>query len=274
MFLIVPKKAINTSPAAPPLAPRMSDQTLTRVPNACDVCRNRKVKCDGGMPCLKCSKCENVCTYSQFHQKRTGERTPVGRNRFQYGTYFSVATDSINLQYENCLLRQQKRLFTALRTMAAVIDDQQASGQPVCTDLCRRSQQDMNDILAKYAPLPDADTPTAFQTQVSPPPSLKKRKYEEAIFDTRPQPTKQSKLAAEIENDPIVQTSQELQSTWFIPGHPQGTGSSFNDPPLPTNQAIEDGQQFQNMFDENNFMDMIDWDASWRHWTEAFLTTQ
>lgn len=66
--------ALKTASAIPDGSPQAP---ASRVSSACDACRNRKVKCNGGMPCARCKRAESVCTYSHLQQKRKGDHTPV-----------------------------------------------------------------------------------------------------------------------------------------------------------------------------------------------------
>lgn len=48
---------------------RKSEASMTSVPRnsrhlACALCRDRKVKCDGGHPCKKCVKAGEICDYA------------------------------------------------------------------------------------------------------------------------------------------------------------------------------------------------------------------
>eukprot|EP01119_Soliformovum_irregulare_P018341 TRINITY_DN5600_c0_g1_i1.p1 TRINITY_DN5600_c0_g1~~TRINITY_DN5600_c0_g1_i1.p1 ORF type:complete len:498 (-),score=65.90 TRINITY_DN5600_c0_g1_i1:77-1570(-) len=62
---------------------------LKRKRSACELCRKRKIKCDGGSPCLTCTKTQNPCVY--IESKRRGPK--VGH--------------ITKLKSENSLLRQQ-----------------------------------------------------------------------------------------------------------------------------------------------------------------------
>ena len=49
----------------------MRDSKRRRIARACDMCRKKKIKCDGKMP--KCSHCENYkteCIFTQVEKKR------------------------------------------------------------------------------------------------------------------------------------------------------------------------------------------------------------
>jgi hypothetical protein len=47
---------------------------LTRTKRACDGCQIRKVKCDGGQPCLSCANTKIACTFSRTVHTRGPRR--------------------------------------------------------------------------------------------------------------------------------------------------------------------------------------------------------
>lgn len=47
---------------------------ITRTKRACDGCQIRKVKCDGGQPCLSCANTKIVCTFSRTVHTRGPRR--------------------------------------------------------------------------------------------------------------------------------------------------------------------------------------------------------
>merc|ERR1712000_391667 len=49
-------------------------QERNRISRACDFCRIKKAKCDGGEPCGKCSRSQTCCTY-KFVRKSSGSQT-------------------------------------------------------------------------------------------------------------------------------------------------------------------------------------------------------
>jgi len=74
MFLITPKSssrrpqrdsAPQTSQESPPVSRPIAKITRARVQKACDRCRVKKIKCDGVVPCLRCSHDEVICVVSK-----------------------------------------------------------------------------------------------------------------------------------------------------------------------------------------------------------------
>ncbi|KIW55471.1 hypothetical protein PV05_04210 [Exophiala xenobiotica] len=49
-------------------------QERNRISRACDFCRIKKAKCDGGEPCGKCSRSQTCCTY-KYVRKSSGSQT-------------------------------------------------------------------------------------------------------------------------------------------------------------------------------------------------------
>lgn len=56
-FRVILPTSRKRSPPPPPLPRR------TRVSSACDACRARKIRCNGGTPCMTCQKSDSICTY-------------------------------------------------------------------------------------------------------------------------------------------------------------------------------------------------------------------
>lgn len=45
--------------------------TLTPLPQACDMCRKKKIKCDGKLPaCTHCINYKTECVFTQVEKKR------------------------------------------------------------------------------------------------------------------------------------------------------------------------------------------------------------
>ncbi|KAI9820577.1 MAG: hypothetical protein M1827_004946 [Pycnora praestabilis] len=69
MFLVTPKTKSNIYTAGGkgplPSQPVAKITKAARVQKACDRCRNKKVKCDGDQPCLRCAQDEVLCVTSK-----------------------------------------------------------------------------------------------------------------------------------------------------------------------------------------------------------------
>lgn len=45
---------------------------LTETPQACDMCRKKKIKCDGKLPaCTHCTNYKTECVFTQVEKKRS-----------------------------------------------------------------------------------------------------------------------------------------------------------------------------------------------------------
>lgn len=137
-----------------------------RTPNACDMCRIRKAKCDGQTPCAGCTARNLVCTSSHARSEASG---PLSKEH--------IAS----------LQKQQKRLARALTAMSAVIQDAESQGfvsRQIPPDGQHASSVKVLELLNKYAP----DDPTiAFDAERRPLPTTKqselhkKRKFEQPV---------------------------------------------------------------------------------------------
>lgn len=56
-FRVILPTSKKRSPPPPPIPRR------TRVSSACDACRTRKIKCNGGTPCITCQRNDSICIY-------------------------------------------------------------------------------------------------------------------------------------------------------------------------------------------------------------------
>jgi len=130
MFILVKKQATAS----------VSDQNgsitkvASRTPNACDMCRIRKAKCDGQMPCAACAARNLVCTSSHAR---------------------SDASGPISKEHVASLQKQQKRLARALTAMSTVIQDAESQGfvsRQIPPDGQHASSIKVLELLDKYAP--------------------------------------------------------------------------------------------------------------------------
>ena len=204
-------------------------------------------------------------------------------------------------QYEFSLLLQQKRLLTALKSMAALIEDKAASEQPGADGSKPRSspQRDVNDILAKYAPLPDHNPRNACHDQSTPSTSSRKRRapYEvpggalnpakcPKLTDGGPnEPSRRQELPAEgdsngspnrsesLGNSVLLSTIEDSQlqvAALSLPHDENVANRSSDDVPLAGPNMPDDSRQLFGKFDQAELFHMVDWNASWQYWTETF----
>jgi hypothetical protein len=57
-----------------------------KIKHACDQCRLRKLKCDGGQPCPRCDRMQFRCTFERVHQQRKTNSRRIDLIRGQQGT--------------------------------------------------------------------------------------------------------------------------------------------------------------------------------------------
>ena len=68
----------------PPTSPPPPRITRRRVVHACDVCRTRKIRCNGGQPCSACSSTNQECAYgAEFQTKSKSDAILEGVQRLE-----------------------------------------------------------------------------------------------------------------------------------------------------------------------------------------------
>lgn len=118
MFLVTPKRKANDNSdpnphASRPIAKITAVAKVARVQTACDRCRMKKVKCDGDLPCLRCSQDKLFCVTT-----KKVSNDPKGGLR----------------EYVHSMESQQTRLIEALRKLHRHVK------QPI-------DEEDMQEIL-------------------------------------------------------------------------------------------------------------------------------
>ncbi|SCU95934.1 LAFA_0G03268g1_1 [Lachancea sp. 'fantastica'] len=133
-----------------------------RVPRACDVCRQRKVRCDGRRPCIHCTVYSHNCTYSPISRAIRKSRTLSNARESSMSNEIPFKKKSAlsKSQTSNSTdLKSYKRIFNALFPNLEDPIDEASTDRLI--ELIERSNfqglLDVKSIESKFLELPQFD---------------------------------------------------------------------------------------------------------------------